>query len=157
MARYRLTGVSAGPFGVQWRTTPSDRDVAKQLIYELGDRRVLWEPAHLERPDWCAASASYMRTFIGTLLKTPGLSGNLKTTLTSMQRHFRQFMTDLTAYGLDRPDADFHEVETVLSWLRGPIGVQIGLLAAQYDLEVPQELSAIVPSQGDWFFEPFRG
>lgn len=40
-----------------------------------------------------------------------------------------------------------------LGCLRGLVGVQVGELAADYDLDVSDELVAIVLDQEGWFFE----
>ena len=156
MPRYRLTGFAAGPFGAQWQIDLSDQDIATQLIDELENRRILWEATNQEFADRCAASASYMRAFLGTLMRTPGVGRELKRELKTMQGHFRQFMTNLTTYGLDRGGpVDPQSLERVLSWLRIPVGDQIGLLAAQYGIAVSDELANIVPDRNDWFFEQF--
>lgn len=42
-----------------------------------------------------------------------------------------------------------------LGRLRGLVGIQIGELAADYNLDVSKELATIVPDQAGWFFEPF--
>ena len=157
MPRYRLTGISGGNAavsgGVQWDIVPSDRDVVVQLIDELEDRRLLWEDTVRKHADRCAASASYMREFIGTLLRTPSLGRNLKVELKIMRGHFRTFMSNLSEAGLNRPDlVDPVALERVIGWLRKPVGEQVGLLAAQYDIQISDELATIVPNQNDWFF-----
>jgi len=56
--------------------------------------------------------------------------------------------------GLDRTGpVDPVSLERVVDWLRKPVGEQVGLLAAQYRIEVSPELATIVPNQNDWFFE----
>jgi len=156
--RYRLTGLSGGNSilsgGLQWDIVPSDRDVVEHLIDELEDKRLLWEDTTREHAGHCAASASFMREFIGTLLRTPSLSKQLKVELKMMRGHFRTFMSNLSAAGLDRPGlVDPVALERVIGWLRKPVGEQVGLLAAQYNIEVPIDLARIVPNQNDWFFE----
>lgn len=158
MPRYRLTGVSGGNAllsgGLQWDIVPSDKDVVVHLIDELEDKRLLWEDTTREHADRCAASASYMREFIGTLLRTPSLGRNLKAELKMMRSHFRTFMSNLAEAGLDRPGiVDPLALERVIGWLRKPVGDQVGLLVAQYDIQISDELATIVPNQNDWFFE----
>ena len=142
--------------GVQWDIIPSDRDVVKHLIDELEDKRLLWEDSTREHAERCAASASFMREFIGTLLRTPGLSKPLTAELKMMRSHFRTFMSNLSESNLDRPGlVDPVALERVIGWLRTPVGEQVGLLAAQYGIEVSEDLARIVPNQNDWFFEQF--
>ncbi|QFG67686.1 hypothetical protein [Ornithinimicrobium pratense] len=161
MPKYKLTGASAGvggfSLGAQWQVDLSDRDVAVQLIDELEDRRLLWPAHHREDPLRCAASASYIRQFIGTLLRTPGLGRELKTELKTIRRHFTEFMSNLSTYDLDRPPpVDLQALERVLRWLREPVGEQVGLLAAQYQIDVSAELAQIVPDRCEWFFREFN-
>lgn len=140
--------------GLQWDIVSSGRDVVVNLIDELEDRRLLWEDTTREHQDRCAASASYMREYIGTLLRSPGLSRELKAELKMMRGHFRAFMSDLTDAGLDRPGlVDPVALGRVVGWLRKPVGDQVGLLAAQYDIQISNELATIVPNQNDWFFQ----
>ena len=42
-----------------------------------------------------------------------------------------------------------------LGRLRALVGVQVGELAALYDLDVDDDLATIVPDQNGWFFEAF--
>jgi hypothetical protein len=142
MPKYMLTGFSAGSFGAQWQITPSDRDIAVDVIDELENRRILWELSPRERQ------------FLGTLMRTQGIGKELKMELKTMQAHFRQFMTNLSAYDLNRRGpVDPQSLVRVLGWLREPVGQQVGFLAAQYGIEVSDNLSKIVPNQNDWFFE----
>ncbi|MGN6132575.1 MAG: hypothetical protein ACTHOK_19765 [Nocardioidaceae bacterium] len=139
---------------MQWQVVTSDRDVVVDLIDELEDKRLLWQNGVREHADRCAASASFMREFIGTLLRTPGIGRELKAELKMMRGHFRSFMSDLTDAGLDRPGiVDPVALGRVIDWLRKPVGEQVGLLAAQYGVEISPELASIVPNQNDWFFE----
>lgn len=46
-------------------------------------------------------------------------------------------------------------LSVALGRLRGLIGVQIGQLAAEYGVELSDDLASIVPSQQGWFFERF--
>lgn len=158
MPKYQLTGFSAGNAvisgGVQWQVLASDRDLVIQLIDELEDRRLLWETTTRERSDHCAASASYVRTYLSTLLKSPGLGQDLKREIKIMRRHFSTFMSDLSDAGLDHAGpVDSLALERVLGWLRVAVGEQVGLLAAQYGVVIAPELASIVPGENDWFFE----
>ena len=90
-------------------------------------------------------------------MRTQGVGKELKTELKTMRAHFRQFMTNLSEYDLDRRGpVDAQSLERVLSWLREPVGQQVGLLAAQYGIEVSDDLAKIVPNQNDWFFEEIQ-
>lgn len=47
----------------------------------------------------------------------------------------------------------YWSVPALVSSLREPVGQQVGLLAAQYGIQISYELFRIVPDQNDWFFE----
>lgn len=98
-----------------------------------------------------------MREFLGTAIRTPGLGQELKRELKVMQGHFRQFMSDLSTYKLDGlGPVSNADLERVLSWLRQPVGEQVGLLSAQYNITVSDQLATIVPDRNAWFFERIR-
>lgn len=44
-----------------------------------------------------------------------------------------------------------------LGRLRALVGVQVGELAAFYELDVDDDFATIVPDQHGWFFEAFTG
>jgi hypothetical protein len=57
------------------------------------------------------------------------------------RRHWRWSGTDPLSMALGR--------------LRGLVGVQVGEMAAEYGLDVSEELATIIPRQAGWFFERF--
>ena len=76
-----------------------------------------------------------------------------------LQRLFRDFMDEIGP-GDGGWDRHYRPMATdplsiALGRLRGLVGVQIGELAAEFDLDVSEELSSIVPAQAGWFFERF--
>ncbi|WP_314214928.1 DUF6650 family protein [Pseudarthrobacter equi] len=154
MPKYRLTGASTPWGGAQWDIVHSDRDIAVHLIDELEDRRILFECNTREDALHCAASASYVREFIGTLLRAPGIGSELKSELKMIREAFRTFMTELNEAKLNRPGpVDGTALKRVLDHLREAVGDRIGILAAAYDIEVSRDLATIVPNQNDWFFQ----
>lgn len=154
MPKFRLTGVSSPWGGAQWDIVPSDRDIAIHLIDELEDRRILFELSAREDALHCAASASYVREFIGTLLRSPRIGSELKSELKMIRGAFTNFMTELGEANLNRPGpVDAVALKRVLDHLRNGVGDRIGMLAAVYDIEISTDLASIVPNQNDWFFE----
>lgn len=161
MARYRLTGVSGGAVGisggVQWEVVPSDRDIVVSVVDELEDRRMLWEAIPRSRSHHCVTSANEMRKSISAHLKTPGITPPLKTELKLLRRHFGDFMTHMSEAGLDVPGSEnFELLKPELDWLQSVVGEQLGMLAAQYSIEVDEDLARIVPQQNNWFFGEFN-
>ncbi|MFZ3415665.1 DUF6650 family protein [Arthrobacter sp. 3Tela_A] len=153
MSKYRLTGLSSPWGGVQWEIGLSDRDIAVNLIDELENRRILFQSTTREDASHCAASASYVREFIGTLLRTPGIGRDLKLELKAIRTAFMNFMTQLSDANLNRlGPVDIAALERVLTHLRLEVGDRIGIIAATYDVEVSVELATIIPDKNNWFF-----
>jgi len=46
-------------------------------------------------------------------------------------------------------------LSVALGRLRALVGVQVGMMACDYDLQVHDDLATIVPDQKGWFFERF--
>jgi hypothetical protein len=78
----------------------------------------------------------------------------------AIQRAFRDFMDDA---GDDQhwehrhAGAGTDRLSVALGTLRGLVGVQLGELAALYDVDVVGDLARILPDGSGWFFERFSG
>ena len=160
MVRFRPTGFSAPFGGVQWERKDDDREIARRVLNLLGDRRMLWKDYTLEVEDHCVRSALAVREGLGADLDNPEIGRDLAARLRLLQGLFRAFVDEVgpTGDGWDRPR--FHSQGTdplsvALGRLRGLVGVQIGELAAAYDLDVSDDLATIVPDQAGWFYERF--
>ncbi|MDA8399653.1 MAG: hypothetical protein M0008_06340 [Actinomycetota bacterium] len=156
MVRYRPTGVSL--WGVQWERKDDDREIVRRLFNLLEDRRMLWKDFSSEIEEHCFSSAAIARNQIGQLLDSPEISQQLAGRLKALQRAFRDFMNDA---GDDLPSwrrypgAGTDPLSMALGTLRGLVGVQLGELAARYDVDVAGDLASIVPAGSGWFFERF--
>ncbi|PRY62849.1 hypothetical protein BCF74_10356 [Knoellia remsis] len=160
MVRYRLTGVTAGPAGAQWERKDDDREIARRVLNMLGDRRMLWRDFSLEIEEHCVQSANIARQKLGELMDNPEGSSTMAQRLQAIQRHFRDFVDEV---GPSEQQWDRHRspygtdpLSVALGRLRGLVGVHIGELAAEHDLDVSEELASIVPDQAGWFFERFE-
>jgi hypothetical protein len=159
MARYRLTGVSTPVGGPQWERKDDDREIARRVLNLLADRRMLWKDFSMEIEEHCVSSANQVRERLGTHLDNPEIGSGLAQRLQLLQRLFRDFVDEVGPAGGDwdrqwsRHGTD--PLSVALGRLRGLVGVQVGELAALYDLEVSDELATIVPDQAGWFFERF--
>lgn len=158
--RYRLTGVAGPGVGVQWERRDDDREIARRVLNLLADRRMLWKDFSMEIEEHCVASANTVRTTLGTHLDHPDIGADLARRLSLLQRLFRDFVdevgpTDQDGFGRHRWGMGTDPLSVALGRLRGLVGVQVGELAATYDLDVSEELATIVPDQAGWFFEPF--
>lgn len=161
MTRYRLTGASAPFAGAQWERKDDDREIARRMLNLLADRRMLWKGFSLEIEEHCVTSANRTREQIGVHLDNPEISTGLTQRLQLLQRLFRDFVDEVGPAG-DQWDRHWRPMGTdplsmALGRLRGLVGIQIGEIAADYDLDVSEELATIVPDQVGWFFERFDG
>ena len=159
MTRYRLTGASTSFAGAQWERKDDAREIARRVLNLLADRRMLWKDFSLEIEEHCVSSANRVREQIGMHLDNPEISAELAKRLQLLQRLFRDFVDEVGPAGGDwdrrRSPMGTDPLSISLGRLRGLVGLQIGELAADYDLEVSKDLAMIVPDQVGWFFERF--
>ena len=162
MVRYRLTGGTIGPVGGQWERKDDDREIARRVLNLLTNRRMLYRDFSVEIEEHCVESACLAREKLGEHLDNPEISPALAQRLQLLQRLFRQFVDESGPSGDDPWGRELRRMATdplsmALGRLRGLVGVQVGELAGEYDLDVSEELATIVPDQAGWFFERFDG
>lgn len=158
VARYRATGFSVGPFAaVQWEHKDDDAEIARRVLNLLADRRMLWKDFSLEIEEHCVRSADETRKGLGLHLDNPEIGPDLIRRLQLLQRLFRDFIDEVGSGGGDwgRPwrSVGTDPLSVALGKLRGLVGVQVGEMAAEFGLEVSDELAAIIPVQKGWPFE----
>lgn len=156
-----MTGLAALGVGVQLERRDDDAEIARRVLNLLGDRRMLWKDFSMEIEEHCVASANKVREALGTHLDHPDIGDDLARRLRLLQRLFRDFVDEVgpgcdDGFGRHRWGMGTDPLSVALGRLRGLIGVQVGELAALYDLDVTEELSMIVPDQDGWFFESFE-
>lgn len=158
MIRYRPTGLSL--WGAQWEHKDDDREIVRRLFNLLEDRRMLWKDFSLEIEEHCFRSADIARQQIGQLLDNPEISAGLTAKMKAIQRAFRDFMDDAgddQQWGHRYAGTGTDRLSVALGTLRGLVGVQLGELAALYEVDVAGDLATIVPDGSGWFFERFSG
>ena len=148
----RLTGISCPVFGIQWNPPEPEISVAQRVISFLGDRRVLYNPFHLEFLGHCVQSVIEIRRFLTTELgnlsaKNSGLSEQLR----AMRASCRRFLDTVQNHGRGRTIHPYRggyadqEFFTALGELRAAMGLRIGILAVMYGLSIEGELESILP------------
>lgn len=152
----RMSGFSTPLFGVQWTPAVLDRDIAREAIVYLEDRRALYEPFAVEVPAWVIESVLDIRETLTTLLRKEGTASELTEPLNAMRAACRKFLHrvgDGSPSGLVVPQSVFDldgpggwMFNQALGELRGVFGVLIGQLAIRYDLDVAEPLSSIIPT-----------
>lgn len=149
-----------GSAGAQWERKDDDREIARRVLNLLGDRRLLWKDFTLEIEEHCVGSAIEIRRELGRHLDNPEISDALAARVRLLQSLFRSFVDELRPYGGDPRHHRWGSVGTdplsmALGRLRGLVGVQIGALASEFDLDVGEDLALIIPDDHGWFFERF--
>ena len=160
MVKFRLTGASLGSVGAQWEQKDDDREIARRVLNLLADRRLLWKDFTVEVEEHCVASAIQIRRELGRHLDNPEISVPLAARVRLLQTLFRSFIDELGPYGGDQPHHRWSSVGTdplsmALGRLRALVGVQIGALASEFELEVGEDLALIIPDEAGWFFQRF--
>jgi hypothetical protein len=148
----RLTGFSVPVFGVSWNPPPAEVTVARKVLAFLEDRRVLYNPYHMEDPGHCVSSIIEIRQFLtaelGNLTESHALAANLR----AMRAACRKF---LDAVGVRGDTHGSTRLRLAHDWvfmsaigeLRGVIGLHVAALAAQHGLDVEGELASILPAK----------
>ena len=149
----RLTGISCPVFGVSWNPSQSHVTVARKVISFLEDRRVLYNPYHMEDPNHCVQSVIEIRRFLTTELGNLTDDDGLPQSLRAMLASCRKFLD--TVQGSNRRiivHSEMHSgpgnwvFNSALGELRGIIGIHV---AAQHRLDVNGDLVSILPPSPD--------
>jgi hypothetical protein len=149
----RLTGFSTPVFGLSWEAPVAERDIARELLMEFEDRRVLYNPYTAETPRYCVEAVIQIRACLRDWLKRLGGTGVLSEHVRGLgaaSRAFLDRMEDLERMwgGLDigrfGQDVEFNDA---LGRLRAVFGVHLAFIAERYDLEIRGELVSILPQQ----------
>jgi hypothetical protein len=146
--RRRLNSVTLPWLGAGWETIPGDKEVAKETIVFLENRRVLFGKRHDEDGPYCVQSAKEIRDFLTSKISSIR-SKELADSLRAMRAAARQF-TDEAGPGARNFAGGWHPGNTyflVLGDFRTLMGVQIARIAARYGLEVEEELMQILPPE----------
>lgn len=155
----RLNGVSTPIGGVSWVPPVVDRDVARRVLVVIEARRVLFSSYTEEVPDECAHSVIDIRNFLTEVIGNGGIGPNLEQPVRLMRRYCVRFLEKVGISERDVPkDARdrqlYHEPRfrmhdyffgEALGELRAGIGLQAGIIAARYGLDVEDDLAAMIP------------
>lgn len=159
--RRRLTGFSVPLVGggAQWEVVASSRKAAHRVLAFLADRRVLFNPYWQEQAGECAASVIEVRRMLTDEVGLLPSDDPLVAHLDAMRAACRQFLdrlgeaarSDGRSLWVPYRELDHREVPLVvgLGELRAAMGIQIGLIAAMFDLDVPDTLAETLPAAPD--------
>ena len=150
----RLTGFSTPLVGLSWQPPETEEQVARRVIADLEDRRVLYDPSELEVPAHCVISVLDIRRFvtaeIGSLDSQSPLAANLR----AIRAACRKFLAvvDEADWQYARPGRWGYQswvFATALGELRGVVGIHVALIASRHGVHVEDDLPRIPPTEGD--------
>ena len=150
----RLTGFSTPLFGASWQPIAAERDVARELLTRLEDRRVLYSPSFAEVPNHCIQSVIEVRHILTDALTRLSNKGVLADHIRAMGAASRRFLERIGSEATPDYDA-MRQHGHYLSWefldalgqLRGIFGVHIAIVAARFNLDVHGELASVLPAE----------
>ena len=143
----RLTGISTPCFGVSWNPPEDTRGVIRQFITFIEDRRVLFQPYHLEFGPWVNQSVLEIRQELTTTLKRYPPKDEVAGSLRAMRACCRKFLDQQTGptKRIQNPYANEPSVWTSLGELRGVFGLHLARICLAFGLDVEPELASILP------------
>jgi hypothetical protein len=146
----RLTGISTPIGGISWTPPIDERDVAKQLLVYLEDRRALFMPYAMEVGPYVMDSILEIRQRLTKDLEKVSRSSVLGESLSAMRASCRKFLTETQ----DDPKRKRHWRMEGLIWqdlgeLRAICGLHIARIACAYNLTIEEQLMPILSEESD--------
>ena len=148
----RIKGFSTPLGGVDWDLPVPQRTVARKVVVYLEDRRVLTMPRvgmiATEARGRCVVSVQEIRETLTRILMEPETGDELAGSLRAMRAACRRFL-DIASpddAGWTPDHIDDATFGAALGGLRAVFGIQVGIVAARYGIDLPEELAAILPA-----------
>lgn len=141
----RINGMSL-PFtggGLNWRPPVDEREIAKNLLTYLEDRRALYNPYALEIIDHVIQSIIEIRERLTSDLGVVSRTSVLGESLMSMRAACRKFLDDVQ----QQNHRVFYDAMLLLGELRARFGIHVARIAYIYDLEIEPQLASILPPE----------
>lgn len=149
----RIKGISTPLGGLDWEAPLPQRTVAKKVLVYLEDRRVLTDrgtvPASAGDADRCVASVFQIRETLTEVLLDADTGDELAEPLRAMRSACRRFLDGVGAEGspaYGRGRIQYAAFGTALGELRAVFGMQLGVIAVRYKLDLPDDLAALLPA-----------
>ena len=146
----RLTGISTPIGGISWTPPVDERDVAKQLLVYLEDRRALYMPYDMEVGPYVIDSIIEIRQRLSNDIEKVSRSSVLGESLSAMRASCRKFLTETQ----NDPKSRRHWRMEGLIWqalgeMRAICGLHIARIACAYNLTIEEQLMPILPEESD--------
>ena len=143
----RITGVSIPIFGIQWQPTTPQIKVARDLMRELEDKRVLYRAEDLEGAHHCVYSVMDMRQKLTMSMQQVDTDDPLYKQLQKIRRASRDFCDVIGSPKFDTSPAPVQKslLSRELAKFRQVVGSAVGAISIAYGLDIEDELASIIP------------
>ena len=143
----RITGVSVPIFGIQWQPTTPQIKVARDLMRELEDKRVLYRSEDLEGAHHCVYSVMDMRQKLTMSMQQVDTDDPLYKQLQKIRRASRSFCDVIGSPKFDTLPAPVQTslLNRELAKFRQVVGSAVGAISIAYGLDIEDELASIIP------------
>ena len=150
----RLTGISTPLGGVTWQSSELEVSAARRVIAFLEDRRVLYSPDSWEVPSHCVQSVIEIRHFLTAEVGKHDSKSELAASLRAMRAACRKFLDrvgskegcDILRYANHHDGWASYTFYSALGEMRGTFGVHLARVAAQFQLDIEDQLATILPA-----------
>ena len=143
----RWTGFSTPIFGIQWNPPVLQMQIAKEVIIELEDRRVLFYAQHGEDLSYANQSAIQIRQMVNNELKKLDRDAPLYKSLSKLRKATRDFCNECDK--IERASAEYpvtmSMLRSALEKFRKSVGQVVGEISVSFDLEIEDDLASIIP------------
>lgn len=147
----RLTGFSTPFFGLSWQPDEAEVRIAKRVITQLEDRRVLYSAYELEVPSHCISSVIEIRRILTDEIGRLSQDSQLYQDIQLLRAACRKFLDSI--HPIERDIDNYQSFTTVSGWifltalgeLRGVFGIGIAKIAASYRINIIGDLTKIIP------------
>lgn len=145
---YRLTGIGAFGFSLNWDKVPGDAQVARRVVNFLEERRLLFGDSHSEDELLCVRLAIEIRRFLYDEIARAKPGKSLEQSMRAMRAAMRAF---IDAAGPNAVNFRYHNghladsFSLALGELRSLIGLHLAVIADQYGIDMEDELEQILP------------
>lgn len=149
----RYTGFTCPIFGLQWDASASDTEVARDVVAELEDRRVLYAPIQMEEADRYLQAIGEIRDLLSDPLNDVEYQSPLDNQVRKMRRAARRFIDRVGHSGFDTFVLPVQRsiLRRELARLREKFGEAVAELSISHGVEVDDDLASIIP------FDNFAG
>ena len=139
----RITGISIPVFGVSWTPPESEREIVRETLIFLEDRRALYNDFAHELDHEVSQSVLAIRSELTATLRRLPENSEAAPCFKAMRAACREYLDNARPRSFGGP----FSFMTELGKLRAMIGVQVAYLAVKYGIDVDGELVRVIPAE----------